>query len=345
MKKQLTPQDLAKIKELLDSSNPNNWELAKELLKGVVIATPSFLTYLFCRAYFSYEKKLRALTAKLLKKSSKELWELGDGAFQYYKNMPKSAVKCAYKSFYLKLRELFLHTAIDTKILIQFFNEHQHEYHKAKKLPLAIFLLGLEFSLLSKDQLDNIQQLELTTLDLESFPKEIKKLSQLRQISCHFQAFTKLSEELKELPELDFLYLHGIYLDENGLDPYTFTAPNLKHLQFLSCRIKGTPQFWAALSNIKQLEKLSMSYNRLDHIPASIQNLQNLKYLDISANEELAPKDISLEVFRLPKLEYLRLNSYIEHQKEIVALATQHNPKLEIKFKEPPSSEYDWVGT
>lgn len=341
----MTLEELEKIKQLLKSIDQSNWDLAYKLLLKTTNIPASFLTYLFCLAYFHYDKNQRKLASKLLRNLSKELWELGNKRFHYKNSHKANPVDISHSSFYKSLRKIFQTLLLDAPVLLDFFGEHQHEYYRSRNIPLVIILLALEFSLFPKTELAKIKKLEITGLNLTTFPKGFKQLLELTELRCYFENFTALSTELKDLPQLDFLYLQTILLEEDLLNPEIFAAPNLKNLHIIGCQIKGKKAFWEALYNTKKLQYLQLSHNHLDQIPAQISQLTELTYLDISNNHKLTYKNIAREVFLLPKLATLRLNTYLKQQAKITQLAKELNPKLKISFKTPPSSPYSWLGT
>lgn len=56
-------------------------------------------------------------------------------------------------------------------------------------------------------------------------------------------------------------------------------------------------EFPTALSQLKKLKILDLSYNKLTSLPGSIERMEKLRYLNISRNEFLDPKKLAPEFF------------------------------------------------
>ncbi|MCP4440509.1 MAG: hypothetical protein GY810_16310 [Aureispira sp.] len=336
MKKRLNRQELTKIKQLLESTDESNHQLAKQLLKGAKNLHILFLTYLFNRAYFSANKHHRKLFKTILSSTEKKLTTLGKNKFSYVNYSTGESQLCTTTdSFYDQMKEILFHPLLDAKSVIAFFNQGYHEFHKSRKLPKALLFLALELGLLSNKKLSKIKELNL--LKTNTFPKGLETLLNLKTIRTFAKKATlnKFPNPFPELPRLEYLSIDITAIEEKELPLNFFKHPNLKDISLTACNIKGNPHFWESLLNNTRIKMLDLSRNPLTSIPDDIQKLKNLKYLGLSQINGLLFKNISPEVFRLPKLQILRLNSYKKQQKNILAQIQEINPYLQVDFHKP----------
>ncbi|MCP4440508.1 MAG: hypothetical protein GY810_16305 [Aureispira sp.] len=334
MKKHLKQQELNKIKQLLETADKDNWELAKQLLEGAVDLNPSFVTYLFCRAYLNNDERNRTPLRQLLKSCNKELANLTKSGFTYLLfSSGERDLKVDRAAFYDAMQKVLAHPSIKARSIFAVFNQNRHTVYKSQELPTLVQLLAIEHGFFKK--LESIREIDIPYINV--FPKGLETLPNLTKISSYSARFKTFPEHFKLLKSLVRFYFHGLPLDESLLKADTFKLPNLREISFAYCKIKGEVAFWEALSSCESLEYLSLPFNKFSTISDSIKKLTTLKTLNISQNKLLHSSDISIEVFQLPKLQKLILNFYPKHQEELKALAKKYNPSLQIDFYSPPS--------
>lgn len=336
MKKRLKQQELNKIKKLLQSKDTDNWELAKQLLKGAVGLNPSFVSYVFCRAYLSFDKVQRIFFQKLLQSSNKDLVALTKSGFVYKKySSGESELMVDRAAFYEALQKILVHPSILPKTIFAYFNQDRHAVIKNMSPPRLIILLKIEYKLYKN--VKSIQTLDIPYV--HNFPKGLETLPNLKEIRSSDAQFTSFSPEFQFLKKLERIYFHNLPLEEANLSPYILMLSNLRYISFPYCNLKGSPQFWETLTNNTRIKTLDLCSNKITSVPDLISKLGRLKYIDLSKNPKLAFSKISLELFKLPKLQTVRLNSYNKQQKEILAQIEAINPKLEVIFYKPFVSE------
>jgi Leucine-rich repeat (LRR) protein len=138
---------------------------------------------------------------------------------------------------------------------------------------------------------------------IDSFPMDIFKLKNLKELKLHSCRFTKLPSEIGQLKNLQHLDLSNNYLSElpseignlenletlllndnfelTSLPKEMGNLHNLKHLDFSLC---WTNHFPLVICELESLEFLSAMKTGIDTVPSCIGNLKTLKTLIINNN-------------------------------------------------------------
>lgn len=335
MKKKLKQQEVNRIKKLISSADEADHELAYQLLKGAKDLTPSFLTYMFCRAFLGDDKDRRKFFQKLLRSTNKEILGLGKKGFSYQQySSGTSEVKTLSATFYYAMHKALSHPLIKARTIFAYCNQSHHQTIKTKELAPTLLLLAIEFGMLKA--IKSIREIDIPYIS--TFPKGLETLPNLKKIISYSAKFNTFPPHFKLLKKLEQIYFWNLLLDETLLCPDIFQLPNLREIRLPYSKLKGTPELWEAICNSTELEHLSLKLNRLTNIPAKMGKLRNLISLDISQNPKLNHLDIAVEVFQLPKLKKLSLNNYGKHQDDIRKMAKQINPRLVMDFYFPSPS-------
>jgi len=166
-----------------------------------------------------------------------------------------------------------------------------------------------------------LQKLSLRGNRLNSFPKGLQGLSNIRSLDLGKNRLLKLSAFCNSFPKLEQLNL-----SHNKLKKLPLQLGGLKTLKLLYVNHNYLTNLELDLKSLTKLEVLKLTANRFREIPAVIMELKALKELDLSAN---LLTDIPEELFELPVLERVKIqgNPIPKHQKEALKAAW---PKLDI---------------
>uniref|UniRef100_A0A8C6WVK1 Leucine rich repeat containing 40 n=1 Tax=Neogobius melanostomus TaxID=47308 RepID=A0A8C6WVK1_9GOBI len=142
----------------------------------------------------------------------------------------------------------------------------------------------------------------LTTLDLhdnklQSLPRAVGTLQELRQLRLSHNQLSTLPLELFSLPLLCSLTLQDNLLE--SLPPELGQLIGLTELDVSSNRLKELP---AALGDLRALTTLNMQHNQLSALPDSLGRLANLRVLECSNNQLT---DLPSSLVQLTSLEQL----------------------------------------
>ncbi len=174
--------------------------------------------------------------------------------------------------------------------------------NKLKVLPAAIAQLQ-ELQILSLGRLSRYRG-KMSEYQggnfLATLPKEIGKLSKLRELELSNNQLEVIPSEIALLKLLE-----GLWLSNNKLRSVPFMLCELKNLKWLGLSFndfKESPRELSALSNLKAL---SLSGNRLLSIPVEFGNLKKLQLLFLENNQL---KEIPIEIARLSNLTKLSIH-------------------------------------
>ncbi|MCP4440507.1 MAG: hypothetical protein GY810_16300 [Aureispira sp.] len=330
MKKHLDRQELIKIKQLLESKDKSNHQLAQQLLKEAKDLTPSFLTFLFSNAFFSPNKNTREFFQEILQPQHKELFELGNNKFIYDDYRPDhSQLNVFVNSFHSQMKLILSSPLLKTKTLFSFFIQSKHTLFVPSEFAGILLLLGLEFSLLNQTLIKSITELDIP--ELNHFPKNLDKLPNLNRLGLNNISINQFPKSFQQLKQLEYLKIQSSSIDEFKLSSSIFQLPKLKCLSFQDCSLTGHPNLWKAICNSTRLTHLFISDNFISYIPKYIENLQNLETLGLKS-KHLQAKNIPIEIFQLPNLQRLILYEHMMGQEDILEKASLSNPSLRIQF-------------
>jgi internalin A len=151
------------------------------------------------------------------------------------------------------------------------------------------------------------QELDLSGLDLEEFPRALlKRMGQLRHVRVLYlgqNSFTRIPAELARLP----CRIHTLDLSNNVLTALSDEdigvlqrMESLEHLRLTNCGVRSLPAAVAGLP----LKSLSLAGNALGGFPAALCRMTSLEALDLSSNMLV---EIPAEIAGLTHLRALTL--------------------------------------
>ena len=168
------------------------------------------------------------------------------------------------------------------------------------------------------------KKLNLSKLDLDVLPEQLRELTQLRYLDLSFNQLTHLPEWLAELDLLEFVNLSANYFtvlpDSLGhlahlqqlfilggqLTVLPDSLGRLSQLQLLDVSFNQLTVLPDGLSHLAQLWWLVVSHNQLTTLPDSLGQLTQLRHLDVSNNQLSGLPD---SLGQLAQLYYLSASS------------------------------------
>jgi Leucine-rich repeat (LRR) protein len=222
---------------------------------------------------------------------------------------------------------------------------------------------GNQISTLPKElfELEQLEELDLSSNKLNVLPPDIGKLKNLKKLSIRNMKLTHLPDELTDLSNLTKLDVGG-----NELISLPETIGKLKKLEIFGAsdnQIKRLPESFCELKNLREfvmirteleklpenigqlsnLEVLRIEHNRIVSLPDSFGKLRKVKQLNLRSTSEFVFKEfprILLELSDLEKLSfgffctYTELPAEIDRMKSLRILDLSNSRHL----KELPSS-------
>ena len=128
---------------------------------------------------------------------------------------------------------------------------------------------------------NNSTQLDLSDLDLTSFPPELGNLLHLKKLNLSGNQLTSLPPEIGNLSNLEILLLGDNQL--TSLPPEIKKLSNLETLSLYYNQFTSLPEFESG--NLSKLKHLELGDNKLVHISSKIKNLSNLETLALYHNQ------------------------------------------------------------
>ncbi|MCR4555560.1 MAG: hypothetical protein K5766_01980 [Alphaproteobacteria bacterium] len=159
----------------------------------------------------------------------------------------------------------------------------------------------------SIQNLSNLRLLDLSNNSLEKLPESIGDLRNLELLDLSNNSFTKLPESIGNLTKLKSLNLGANDDNENGnclmsLPDSMGNLENLEELNLTACSISEIPDH---IGNLKNLKTLILEFNPLLDLPDSIGNLVNLETLDLT---DCPVQKVPESIGNLKNLKYFYLN-------------------------------------
>jgi len=139
------------------------------------------------------------------------------------------------------------------------------------------------------------EELDLSGLNLEALPKQLRELPQLSELDLSYNRLTNLPEWLAELGGVE-----SIYLSQNQLTALPDSLGQLARLQCLDVWGNQLTALPDSLSQLTRLQRLDVWDNQLTALPDSLGQLTRLQLLDISHNQFIALPD---SLNQLPQLQ------------------------------------------
>jgi hypothetical protein len=134
---------------------------------------------------------------------------------------------------------------------------------------------------------DQITGISLFNCNLDGFPKELLKLTSLKQLALRRNTISKLLKQIGFLSNLEYLDIRINKLkklpDSIGL------LSKLKHLNLSSNQLIELPE---SIGNLSSLKVLNLSNNKLKRLPQSILKLKSLEKINLKANFWITNKEI-----------------------------------------------------
>jgi len=150
----------------------------------------------------------------------------------------------------------------------------------------------------------NLTQLYFFDNSKNSYPKNLGKLVKLENLWFAGDAISFLPDELKDLINLKELYITEC--PEINLDILFNQLTNLVNLEELTLWDNDLTAIPFSISKLTQLKDLSFDENSLTEIPEGVKLLYNLEFLDLAVNQieslDLGPND-------LPNLKFINLGN------------------------------------
>ena len=127
---------------------------------------------------------------------------------------------------------------------------------------------------------DSVFRLEIVTKNLETVPKEVKELKNLRHANFSFNQLTSISKEVLSRPDLESLDLKHNEITRINRDLYDIET--LIRLDISHNELSKIPR---GIDDLRQLQELYLNNNRLKKLTKDLANLKRLKVLDLSENQ------------------------------------------------------------
>jgi Leucine-rich repeat (LRR) protein len=134
---------------------------------------------------------------------------------------------------------------------------------------------------------DQITGLSLFSCNLDVFPKELLKLTSLKQLALRRNTISKLLKQIGFLSNLEYLDMRINKLKK--LPQSIGLLSKLKHLNLSSNQLIELPD---SIGNLGYLKVINLSNNKLKHLPQSILNLNSLEKLNLKANFWITSQEI-----------------------------------------------------
>ena len=181
-------------------------------------------------------------------------------------------------------------------------------------------------------ELSNLKNLEIVGFSDTVLSKNIKKLSNLKEISLSGN-FNVLPDEMGYLKNLTTLNIPFIKI--TSLPNTIGKLKNLKILDAKFCKLKKLPE---SIGKLENLENLNLGYNKIEKLPKSIHKLIHLKELNLNNNNltEL-PSSIgylsSLEILEVSNNNLTAIPDDIGNLKKLKTLNLQNYNSVSDDFK------------
>jgi len=131
----------------------------------------------------------------------------------------------------------------------------------------------------NKEELMQIDSLDISHKNLDSLPEEIGMLTTLTTLNASYNQLCDLPKSIVELKEL--IYLN---LEHNKIKKLSKNIGKLINLEILNLEYNQLIRVPNSISNLVHLTQLKLSYNKLTKLPESISNLENLRGLFLKGN-------------------------------------------------------------
>ena len=190
---------------------------------------------------------------------------------------------------------------IKDKETADFIIKHAKRVNFSGKNLYMLDLSGQELNALPKNlaKISSIKELKLKKNNFDEFPQEILSLSNLEKLDLESNNIQSIPELIKRLLKLEELVLR-----DNNITQFPASVIQLKKLERLNLsknKLTALPDFKGGLNS---LEYLSLSYNKFKELPKTVSSLSNLESLSLSGNDI---NNIPNEISSLSNLETLEI--------------------------------------
>ena len=144
------------------------------------------------------------------------------------------------------------------------------------RLKLDLSSRGLTCIPAAVSLLSGVEVLDMSHNPIESYPEDLHKLKQLKELHLQNCKLTEFGPGLAELPSLEELDL-----SRNPIKTLPQDLSNLKHLKKLSLKKCRLTEVGSALTELTSLEDLDLSRNPIKTLPQDLSNLKHLKKLGL----------------------------------------------------------------
>jgi len=150
-------------------------------------------------------------------------------------------------------------------------------------------------------KLQDLEELHLCGLGLESLPEELGELSHLRILDVCENNLSSLPPQIDQLSALEVLDLsYNSSLTELPIE--LASLPQLASLSLYGNNMTELPDW---IGNITSLQRLHLNENRLTSLPGTLKKLTNCTFIGLDHNEFTAIPAVLLE---MPHLETIKMN-------------------------------------
>ncbi len=194
-----------------------------------------------------------------------------------------------------------------------FFEEYNGDYDnlrialkeplKVKKLKLFHYkhTYGLDSLPESIGEMQNLEELDLSLLDLKKLPDSFKYLTKLKKLNLGYNDFEAFPSQIFALENLEELNLELSLIKHIPDDIRKLTK--LKVLILDDNYFEGFP---VAVTHLANLEELSITSSNISFLPDEIANLQGLKRVNLSSFWSYKHKNTISDISNLAKLPNLQ---------------------------------------
>lgn len=152
----------------------------------------------------------------------------------------------------------------------------------------------------SSKQGSKFKELDLSFIELDSFPKEFIKQNEIELLSLNTSSNFNDFELLENFKNLKILMLQ--YCELDSIPPQVYNLNNLEELYLTRNNIKSID---SEIQNLSKLRILWIANNKIENLPSEIANLNELEELKLGLNKITKYPDV---ISKLKKLRVLALN-------------------------------------
>ncbi|MCP4443598.1 MAG: leucine-rich repeat domain-containing protein [Aureispira sp.] len=340
----LTPQELNNLKTLLLSLEPNNWEIAIQILiahKNEPIVDHQFLSLVWGIIVFK-ESKMQIQSLWQIKKHLTELIQIGDQDF--YKQTKHLAAD--FRTFttkfrhqpdrlYNKLSAIIDNSPLDPKMFLviplqQPPSNFIYSWQCRFLLERALFSVeNFQKLFIKKSYNSSLNAFSFPRIPLQKIPKkylESLNTADISHVSISCNQAKEVPSVFYQLTELEYLSISQNPIQYINADSKNWPKlsklilyrckqlqelPNaliqsapLSRLEISSCQLHTFPTI---VLKAKKLEYLSLAGNKFPSMPSEIEQLQKLETLDLDNNINL--KQLPESLSQLQQLYQLKLSN------------------------------------